>query len=62
MQTQEIILKVSLTDAGTIMSSLNTKANEIVGIINSIQQQVSTQVTPAQPPVPPAPPADGSVG
>lgn len=60
MTTPKIVLQVSLSDAGNIMNALNSKANDLVGIINVIQAQVSAQVTPAQPPAPPAPPGDGS--
>ena len=60
MTTQKIVLQVSLNDAGNIMNALNSKANDLVGIINVIQAQVSAQVTPAQPPAPPTPPGDGT--
>jgi hypothetical protein len=50
---QLVTIQVSLNDAGNIMSALNSKANELVGIINNIQAQVSAQVAP------PTPPGDG---
>ena len=59
MTNQKIVLQVSLTDAGNIMNALNSKANDLVGIINVIQAQVSAQVAPPQAPVPPTPPGDG---
>jgi hypothetical protein len=56
MTSPQITLQVSLNDAGNIMSALNSKANDLVGIINTIQAQVSAQVTP---PSAPTPPGDG---
>lgn len=59
MTTQKIVLQVSLSDAGNIINALNSKANDLVGIINVIQAQVSSQMAPAQPPAPPTPSGDG---
>jgi len=61
MTTPKISIQVSLSEAGNIMTALNSKANELVGIINTIQSQVSAQVTTAQPSANPTPPGDGTV-
>jgi hypothetical protein len=43
-----VVLQVNLNEANMIISALNSKMGEIVGLINIVQQQASAQVTSAQ--------------
>ena len=55
-----IVLHLSLSDTNTIITALNSKVTEIVGVINSVQQQAAAQVNVAPPSGGnPPPPGDG---
>ena len=54
-----ITLTVSLGAANQIISALNAKVNETVGILNSVQQQASTQVAALDPDFVPSKPDAG---
>lgn len=56
-----VTLNVSLSAINMIVSGLNNQQERIGGVLNSIQEQVSSQISAMQP-APPAPPGDGENG
>jgi hypothetical protein len=55
----QVTLTVSLSAANQIISALNSRASEIVGLINMIQQQAAAQVAVPDPDIVPKEPNVG---